>query len=254
MILADHLLLAVLAVVHPLAGYLSFRRLLQRIRAGDRIDRSRLYDATIISHWTLLGITLALWAGAGRDWATLGLGLEIDGEFLAALVLAALGIALLLQQLRQVMTASADELTAVRGALGNIEFIIPQNGSELGRFYLLSLTAGIVEEILWRGYMIWYFDHFMPLWAAALISTVSFALAHAYQGAGNLPKILLVGAAFAGLYLMTGSVWVAVVLHAAVDVLQGRTAYEIVRRAAPAKAAAPSDTGETADPAGGAHR
>ena len=247
MILLDHLLLVVLAVVHPLAGYLSFQRLMRRIRAGDHIDRARLYDATIISHWTLLGITLALWAGAGRDWVTLGLGLEMDASFLAGIILAAIGVALLLQQLRQVMNASSAELEAVRGELGNIEFIIPRNGSELGRFYLLSLTAGIVEEILWRGYMIWYFSHFMPLWGAALISTLSFALAHAYQGVGNLPKILLVGAAFAGLYLMTGSVWIAVVLHAAVDVLQGRTAYEIVRRANQAGSA---DDGEATRHAG----
>jgi membrane protease YdiL (CAAX protease family) len=241
MILVDHLLFLVLAVAHPTAGFVSFQRLLKRIRAGETVDRARLYDATIFSHWTLFSITFALWAGTGRDWTSLGMGLTVDGRFLAGLLLTAIGVAFLLLQLRQVVGASDGELDNVRAQLGKLEFIIPRNGRELNRFYGLALTAGIVEEILWRGYMIWYFGHFMPLWSAAAVSTVSFALAHAYQGAANLPKITLVGAAFTGLYLLTGSVWLSIVLHAAVDVLQGRTAYEVLRRVRPADAASPGE-------------
>jgi membrane protease YdiL (CAAX protease family) len=235
MILLDHLLLLILAFAHPIAGYISFRRLLKRIRAGEVIDRVRLYDATIISHWTLFGITMALWAGAGRDWQSLGLGLTIDGNFLAGLLLTLIGIAFLALQLREVSGATTTELDRVREQLGNLEFIIPRNGRELGRFYGLSLTAGIVEELLWRGYMIWYLEHFMPLWAAAVLSTIGFAAAHAYQGIANLPRITIVGAFFAGLYLLTGSIWLPVILHAAVDILQGRTAYEVLRRPEPAR-------------------
>jgi membrane protease YdiL (CAAX protease family) len=230
MILLDHLLLLILAVAHPVAGYVSFQRLLKRIRAGETVDRARLYDATIAGHWTLFGITLALWVGAGRDLQSLGLGLDVDGRFLAGSLLTLIGIAFLVLQLRQVTTATNEELGTVRRQLGNLEFIIPRNGGELARFYGLSLTAGIVEEVLWRGYMIWYLAHFMPLWYAAAASTLGFAIAHAYQGVANLPRITLVGAVFAGLYVLTGSLWLSMALHSAVDVLQGRTAYEVLRR------------------------
>ena len=118
---------------------------------------------------------------------------------------------------------------------------IPRNGNELGRFYGLSLTAGIVEEALWRGFIVWYLVQFMPLWAAAVISTLGFGLAHAYQGISNLPKITLVGAALMGLYVLTGSVWLPIVLHSAVDVLQGRTAYEVLCRARVNDAEPPAD-------------
>jgi len=70
----------------------------------------------------------------------------------------------------------------------------------------------------------------MPLWAAALVSTVGFGLAHAYQGLSQLPKITLVGGVFAGLYLLSGSIWLPMLLHAAVDILQGRLAYEAIHR------------------------
>jgi membrane protease YdiL (CAAX protease family) len=46
-----------------------------------------------------------------------------------------------------------------------------------------------------------------------------------------LPKITLVGGVFAGLYLLSGSIWLPMLLHAAVDILQGRLAYEVIHRA-----------------------
>ena len=41
---------------------------------------------------------------------------------------------------------------------------------------------------------------------------------------------ILVTAVFALLFLLTGSLWLPMILHAAVDILQGRAAYEIMRR------------------------
>ena len=230
MILLDHLLFLVLAVVHPVLGYFSFRRLLRRIAAGERIDRAHLYNMTMIGHWTLFAVALALWAGASRDWQTLGLGLDLDARFLAGIALTVVGIVFLLRQVRDIDTADQADIRTVHRALGKLEVIIPRNGNELGRFYALSTTAGIVEELLWRGYIIWYLAWFVPTWAAALLSAVLFGIAHAYQGPANLPRITLVGLAFAGLYLLTGSVWLPMILHAAVDILQGRMAYGVLRR------------------------
>jgi membrane protease YdiL (CAAX protease family) len=230
MLILDHLLFLVLALVHPVAGYISFRRLLRRIEAGEHVARTTIYDSTMLGQWLLFGLTMAIWAGTGRDWASLGLGGALDGRFFAGVILALIAIGLLIMQVKQIAIATTDELKHTRTQLGKLEFIIPRNGKELGRFYGLSLTAGIVEEVLWRGFMIWYLNQFMPLWGAAVLSTIGFAAAHAYQGAANVPRITLVGAVFAGLYLLTGSVWVSIVLHAAVDVLQGRTAYEVLSR------------------------
>jgi membrane protease YdiL (CAAX protease family) len=95
---------------------------------------------------------------------------------------------------------------------------------------LLSITAGIVEETLWRGFLFWYLGQFMPLWAAAIISAVGFGLAHSYQGLANVPRVAIVGAVFSGLYLLTGSLWLPIILHIAVDLLQGRMVFEVLRK------------------------
>ena len=228
----DHIFFLIIAVIHPIVGYISFKRLLRRIAAGENISRAKLYNTTLLGHWALFGITLAIWSGTGRPWDVLGFGLTTGGWFLAGALLTVVGIALLLMQVRQVKSADDAELQKYCDQLGQLEVILPRNGNELGRFYGLSFTAGIVEETIWRGFMIWYLAPFLPLWAAAVVSAIGFGAAHAYQGAANLPRITLVGAAFVGLYLLTGSLWLPMIMHAAVDILQGRLAYEVIHRTA----------------------
>jgi len=230
MTLLDHGLVFIIAIVYPIAGLFGFRRLLRRVAAGESVNRSQLYRNTIIGHWTLLLMCMAMWAVAARPWSALGLGLQLDLRFGFGVALTILGVVVLLMQARQVKSATQEQLDGIRKRFGKLSLIIPHNGQELARFYGLSITAGIVEEILWRGFLIWYLDQFMPLWAAALVSTIGFGLAHAYQGLAHLPQLTAVGAAFAGLYLLTGSIWLPVILHAAVDILQGRLAYDVIYR------------------------
>lgn len=228
--LLDHLYVFVLAIVQPVAGYINFNRLLRRAQAGERIDRAKLYLETIAGQWVLFALALALWFYQQRSWSDLGFSLEIDKWFVLAMALTIGGIVLLVMQLRQTASTDTEKLRESLGTLGKLEFIFPRNGKELGRFYGLAVTAGIVEETLWRGFIIWYFGLFLPLWAAALISAIGFGVAHAYQGIGNVPKITIVGATFTALYLLSGSLWLPMLFHVAVDVLQGRMIYDVIRR------------------------
>lgn len=233
MTVIDHFYILIIAVIHPVAGYFSYQRLLKRVAAGQTVDRSQLYGLTAIGHWTLFAMAIAIWAGGHRDWAELGFGLEINGGFLAAVAITVVCVALLIVQLKQVSAADADELNNYRSQFGSVEIILPRNGNELGRFNLLAVTAGIVEETIWRGFLIWYLSHVMPVWAAAIVSTIGFGIAHAYQGAANIPRIILVGAVFAALYVVSGSLWLPMIMHAAVDLLQGRLAYQVIQRTEP---------------------
>ena len=257
MTLLDHGLVFIIAIVYPIAGFVGFRRLLRRVAAGESINRSQLYRNTIIGHWTLLLMCMAMWAEAARPWTALGFNLQLNLWFALAAALTVLGIAALLMQLRQVKNATQEEINGLKERFGKLSIILPQNGNELARFYGLSITAGIVEEILWRGFLIWYLGQFMPLWVAALVSVVGFGLAHAYQGVAHLPQITLVGAAFAGLYLLTGSIWLPIILHAAVDILQGRLAYDVIYRTLTGAGSSTSDdaAGSTGmDVSGSSHR
>ena len=144
----DHGLVFVIAFVYPVAGFIGFRRLLKRAAAGEAIVRSELYRNTMISHWTLFLMCTVLWAVMDRPWPALGFGLDVGLWFAVSAILVILGIVILVMQIRQVSSASAEEVDGIAKRFGNLSIIIPHNGSELARFYGLSVTAGIVEEVL----------------------------------------------------------------------------------------------------------
>jgi membrane protease YdiL (CAAX protease family) len=62
-----------------------------------------------------------------------------------------------------------------------------------------------------------------------LVSSVAFGLAHSYQGLGGIMRTGLVGLAFGALFVFSGSIWLPIVGHILVDVLQGRQLREIYR-------------------------
>lgn len=236
----DHLFIFIITIVFPVVSFISYRKLLARIANGEKVERSEMYNSTIVSHWSLFAIALVLWGFSDRSWADLGFGLHIDSWFLVAIALTLTAIAALYLQHRQVTSGGQDIIDRYRERLGTLDIFLPRNGNELGRFYGLSLTAGIVEEVLWRGFLIWYLSQFMPVWAAAVVSSIGFGVAHSYQGARNLPLITLAGAVFALLFILSGSLWLPMILHAAVDMFQGRLAYEIVSHTD----ASPADPGD----------
>jgi len=234
MTIIDHLYALTIAVIVPVTGYITFNKLVRRAAAGEAIDLEQLYNSTIATQWALFAVLMIGWDLADRQWADLGFNLAVDYRLLVGLALTFLAIVFMVQQLRRLGSADSESMQGLRSQLGKLEFIFPRTESELSRFTTVSITAGIVEETIWRGFVIWYLSQLMPVWAAAVLSTIGFGLAHAYQGASNVPKVILVGAAFTLLYLLTGSLWLPMVLHAVFDIVQGRAAFGIIRSAAPA--------------------
>ena len=227
----DHVLFFGLAVAYPIASVISFRRMLRRIAAGQVVRATQIYHSTLLGHWTMFVVVLAAWLGSGRSWATLGFSLDISAGFLVGLALTIATIVILVRQYGQLGNADEKTRESLRRQLGDLEVMMPRTDRELGQFYVVSATAGIVEEALWRGYLFWYLGHVMPLWAAAVVSAVLFGLAHSYQGLKNLPMVTLVGGILAAFYLLTGSLWLPMLLHAVFDAVQGRAACRVLSRA-----------------------
>ena len=230
--LPDHLFVLAFAIAYPTVGFFSFRRLVRDVAAGHSPERLKLYLQTIAGQWLLLGMGLVLWSRHGREFSGLGFSLVADANFAVAAAIAAAAIAFLVAQGRAVRQASAGELRDVAEALGDMGHLLPRTRRELHRFYLVGVTAGICEEILWRGFLLWYLQLLMPMWAAVLLATLWFGAAHAYQGVEFIPRVTLVGAVLMMLFLITGSLLIPVIVHIAVDVLQGRLAYDVLTRQA----------------------
>ena len=86
---------------------------------------------------------------------------------------------------------------AIKDTLKNIGHLAPHTGAEIGVAMLLALTAGIVEEFIFRGYLQ---RQFLSLSGSAtlgiFIPGVIFALGHLYQGVMLASLIFVLGIMF----------------------------------------------------------
>ncbi|MBS0284247.1 MAG: CPBP family intramembrane metalloprotease [Proteobacteria bacterium] len=101
---------------------------------------------------------------------------------------------------------------------GELGWILPQGRGDLGWGVLLSLVAGVAEEL--------FFRLALPLLVALatgsalagfILSALLFAAAHRYQGMAGVIATGAMGVAFAALYLASGALWLAIAAHIVVD-------------------------------------
>ncbi|MFZ0523410.1 MAG: CPBP family intramembrane glutamic endopeptidase, partial [Candidatus Acidiferrales bacterium] len=96
-------------------------------------------------------------------------------------------------------------------------FILPLTSAERIWWIFVSLTAGITEEILYRGFLIHYFFSapFHAAFAVAVIvSCVIFGAGHLYQGIAGVIFSAILGLIFSAIFLMTGNLLLPMILHA----------------------------------------
>jgi membrane protease YdiL (CAAX protease family) len=211
-----------LAVLPPLTGPLERRFL----RSNSSTARKLAYYAFTATYlWSLAAA--ALWIfGVERlrsaDWAlplptvTVPLG----GALVAAYFV--LGLMPLFQSLRGPHWRRA-YANAYRRHSEGFPGLLPETAAERFAFVLLSLTAGICEEALYRGFLIRYLHDLapaLPLLVALAAAALLFGLAHLYQGGAALLRTAITGLAFGLLFVVTGSLLPCIVLHALID-LQG---------------------------------
>jgi membrane protease YdiL (CAAX protease family) len=108
---------------------------------------------------------------------------------------------------------------SIRRALEKLTFFLPVTRSERWLFAAVAVTAGICEETLYRGFLMRYFGEqwHLAAVAAVLLSSAVFGIAHEYQGVRGMILAGILGIVFAALYLLTGSLLLSMVLHAAID-------------------------------------
>jgi membrane protease YdiL (CAAX protease family) len=235
----DHLLVVLLAMALPVGGFLSLRKIRRQVAAGiAHTTRVADYRNNMIIMWAVTFLAATLWIALGRDWAALGFapvtgsGLAVGIAFLLAGSLVAFNV-YYSRQVEQSDTAAKDLVAMTEG----FDMVLPHTHRELKWFYGLSVTAGITEEVLYRGFLMAYLGGLLPLPAVIVVSSLIFALAHLYQGLTGASRTFLVGLALATTYALTGSILFCVIAHVLVDIIGGRMIFSAFNRYPPAAAA-----------------
>jgi membrane protease YdiL (CAAX protease family) len=213
--LADLVVFAIPLIAMPLLSV----RLRRRFAGIDsaRIPRLRIYLRSVVSQWLLVACIAVLWWTRGRAPAALGLDIPLSAGGRAGLALVA-GLAVVVLAYWTYVLAKLD--AAGRGRfLAWLERskMAPRTGAEAIAFVPVALTAGIGEELLYRGFIFWFLAPTLGLPWTVVISAVVFGLGHGYQGWRGIISTTGTGFFLGAFYAVSGTLWWVMGLHAVID-------------------------------------
>lgn len=214
----DHLFVIIVFFAYPFYLWRSYPSFVESVRKKGEPARIASYRETIATWLVFSAALVVIWLGHGRAWADLGLRWG-DPRRLA--LGAAFGLAILWFTRQQMRKLASRGASAAADQLGDVAVLIPRTRRELGWFRAVAVNAGTTEELIFRGFLLWYLEPYVGLTWAAVLAVVIFTLGHAYQGVANVPPLLGASALFVGLYLWTGSLLLPIVVHALADIIQG---------------------------------
>jgi membrane protease YdiL (CAAX protease family) len=204
------------AVVLAVIVVLAFRGWFQaeHMRTVAIPDHIRLYGRTILFEWLTLALVLVgVWLHGSSLLTVVGDRWRSVSQFLRHV-----GIALLFL----IVTIAFTSIAGSHGSSGDqaIKFLLPHGRTEIFLWVLLSVTAGICEEAIYRGYLQKQFialNKSVP--AGIILSALAFGLAHSYQGFARASVISVMGAMSGVLAYWCRSVRPGMMAHALQDVL-----------------------------------
>jgi uncharacterized protein len=178
-------------VVLGALGVLVFRGRLQadQMRAALNPDRIALYRHIILFEWLTLALVLVgVWLSGASLLTVMGDRWRSTRDFFRD---AGIGLLFLIASIVVTSIVGGN-----RGAADQAtQFLLPRGETEIALWIVVSLTAGICEEAVYRGYLQ---KQFMALTknvpAGILLSAAVFGLAHSYQGFARASMIGVIGA------------------------------------------------------------
>jgi uncharacterized protein len=185
-----------------------------QMRAAVNPNHVALYQRIILFEWLTLALVLAgVWLGGSSLRSVLGNRWRSVRDFLRDA-----GIGLLFLVATIVVTSivgghggAADKAT---------QFLLPRGGVEIALWIVLSISAGICEEAVYRGYLQKQFialTRNVP--AGIALSALVFGLAHSYQGFARASLIGAMGVMAGILAYWCRSVRPGMISHSLQDVL-----------------------------------
>jgi len=228
----DHLIAAILMIVAPLYALLGKRPKSMEGVAFNRSAKFSLYLSNSLVQWVIVLIVLLLWWWQGHPLRVMGLQMpNWDQALWVAVVFLAFWGAYAWNTWQQVSTPEALAKTQQHW-LRTTPFM-PVNRQEFWAFVGVAITAGVCEEIIFRGFLMTYLQalsYGSPKIQSVVVSAAVFAVLHVYQGRVAALKIFGFSLLFGALYALTNSIYPSIIVHALVDIISGWIGWKVILR------------------------
>lgn len=178
--------------------------------ADDR--RIALYLSSGAAIWVIGGLSFAAAVASGFTRSMMGFVVLPAGQFIAWTVAATAG-GLAIVAIARLLGVSES---------GLVNLVVPRTGSEKLVFVGLSLSAGVGEEVAFRGFLVPALGAASgSIWIGAILSAGAFGIVHAHQGGTGAARAAALGFMLALPLVVGGSVFPAMAAHAALDLIAG---------------------------------
>ncbi len=214
----DHVLVALLVLLSLVEWRWVWPRWVRAVAAGVPGARSGLYRFILIAEWAFTAVVLGWWAIAGRPWTDLRLGPGTPWRLAIGLAVTAAYVALTVAQ-RRALLARPERLARLMRRVAHVDPLFPATPAEHRQGMAVSITAGLCEELIYRGFVLWYANVLGGPVVAVIASSLVFGLGHLYQGGSHVLRTGALGVVFALLALGTDSLWPGIVVHAVADMV-----------------------------------
>ena len=186
----------------------------KQMQAAAGSSHVGMYVKTILMEWLLFAFVVAgVWLAGSPLTTVLGQRWKSARDFFRDVGIG-IGFIFLQQIVLSVLSAHLHDANNDRA----VHFLLPNGPLEMGAWIALSLSAGICEEAVFRGYLQQQFAAFTKnVPAGIVLSAAMFGFAHSYQGFGRAVVIGLDGAMLGGLVYWCRSVRPGMIGHAFKD-------------------------------------
>ena len=194
----------------------------------NKSSLSRVYYETIALLWLPVVCLVIYLYFTATPINSVGVTWSYQWKALTGLSLLVLLIAYFIYDLTVLVN---DETKQIKLAeqMTSLAWFMPKTKPDLFIFTLgLSVSAGICEELIFRGYILNTLSEHVGITFSVIVSSALFGLCHFYQGAFNVIRTFIMGIVFCLIYLSCETIIIPIILHIVLDVYGGISSY-IVR-------------------------
>jgi len=204
--------------------FMSFAGANQQGQFAQKRGHALFYVVTMATELLLLGLSylgmrfsrMKMWEVIGGRWRTFE-DFLLDVAIAFGFWIVSYGVLIGLAFAMQMASPSA-----IDEGKKTIQLLAPHGAVELALWILMSVLAGFVEEIVFRGYFQRQFSTLLrSMWIGMVASAAVFGLSHAYEGKQRMLLIFVYGACFGTLAILRKSLRPGMMAHAWHDSFEG---------------------------------
>ena len=164
----------------------------------------------VVLHWTSLAVVIATVRRSGAQLSDIGVFWSVPRLLVLVAVVGIVGGGWIAMRSTWPATENPESW----------QTMYPWTMTERWFFVFVSLTAGICEEVVYRGFAIRALQaRGMKTWQALAVAALSFVLVHGLFGVFMSPLLVVAALIYSGLFLRPKSLTPGIYVHALFDVM-----------------------------------